>query len=85
MKDYLLLVSINVFDYIEDLPRLQKLEVKKAVVAIGRAPLQYSDFTEYDVTGRLIHISVTGDHSLNYWIDDADCHIKILEIHSADY
>ena len=35
-------------------------------------------------TGRLVQIHVADDFALVYWIDDADRHIKVLDLHAAD-
>ena len=43
-----------------------------------------SDAEDYDDTGRRLEIAISGDFALTYWIDDADWHVKILDIHSAD-
>ncbi len=37
-----------------------------------------------DCLGRLVQIMIVGNYAITYWIDDADQHIKILDIHSAD-
>ncbi|MDA7882296.1 hypothetical protein N9A94_08315 [Akkermansiaceae bacterium] len=47
-------------------------------------PLGVSDASDYDSTGRLVQIMIVGDFALTFWIDDADQHVKILDIHSAD-
>jgi hypothetical protein len=40
--------------------------------------------TDSDDSGRLLQIAICGDFALMYWIDDADRHGKILDIHAAD-
>jgi len=32
----------------------------------------------------MVEITIIGDYALVYWIDTADQHVKILDIHSAD-
>ena len=31
-----------------------------------------------------LHVAIVGDFALMYWIDYADRHVKILDIHAAD-
>ncbi len=31
-----------------------------------------------------MQIAVTGDYALMYWVDEADQHVKVLDIHAAD-
>lgn len=84
MKDYMLLMAMDVLEFIERLPRKIRLELRVAILKIGENPLRTSDATEYDPSGRLIQILIVGDFALKYWIDDADIHVKILDIYSAD-
>lgn len=44
----------------------------------------HSDALDRDSTGRRLQIVVIGDYALMYWVDEADGHIKILDIHAAD-
>jgi len=43
-----------------------------------------SEATEYDRDGRMMHLAICGAFALVYWIDDADRHVKVMEIHAAD-
>jgi hypothetical protein len=43
-----------------------------------------ADAADNDDTGRRLHIAIIGDFALVYWIDDADQHVKILDLHAAD-
>ncbi|MCP5534764.1 MAG: hypothetical protein H7A51_00845 [Akkermansiaceae bacterium] len=82
--DYVLLIAIEVVQFTEALPTHERHNIRAALVAIGNDPLGQSDAEEYDVSGRLLHHTIVGDYALSYWIDDADMHIKILEINPAD-
>jgi hypothetical protein len=53
-------------------------------VAIRENPGQFSDYTEPDITGRLLDIHIFGKYALKFWADHADRHIKILDLHYAD-
>lgn len=44
----------------------------------------FSDAAEYDRDGRLMHLAIQGEYALVYGIDDADRHVKVMEIHVAD-
>jgi len=79
-----LLIAVDVLEFIERLPRKILLGLRSGIAEIGSDPLGVSDATEYDSTGRMVQISVIGDYPLTYWIADADRHVKILDIHSAD-
>ena len=81
---YTLLISLGVLEFVERLPRRLRLDIRNGIKDIEDDPLGVSDAVDYDSTGRLVHIYVVGEYALTYWADDADKHIKILDIHSAD-
>ena len=82
--DYRLLISIEVLEFVERLPSRVGQRIRAAIKAIGANPLGYSDAVEYDEIGRRLEIAIIGDYALMYWVDDADRHVKILDIHAAD-
>ncbi len=82
--DYTLFIAVDVLEFIERLPRKTRLGLRAAIIEIGENPIELSDATEYDSIGRMVQITVVGDYALIYWIDDADQHVKVLDIHSAD-
>jgi len=81
---YRLLISMEVVEFVERLPVRFRKAIRSAFSAIGDDPLGCSDATDYDEVGRLLHVSIAGDFARMYWIDDADRHVKILDVHSAD-
>jgi len=81
---YRLLVSIEVIEFIERLPAKTREALRRAMHAIGRDPLGRSDALDRDATGRRMQIAVVGDYALMYWVDEADQHVKVLDIHAAD-
>ena len=81
---YRLLVSIKVIEFIERLPGKTRAALRRAIHTIGRDPLGRSDALDYDAIGRRMQIAVVGDYALMYWVDEADQHIKILDIHASD-
>lgn len=82
--DYKLLISIDVVEFVERLPARFRKAIRSTFDAIGNDPLGCSDATDYDQTGRLLHVTIVGDFALMYWIDDADRRVKILDIHASD-
>jgi len=82
--DYQLFIAVDVLEFIERLPRKTRLGIRAVVAEIGENPIDLSDAVEYDSIGRMVQITVIGDYALTYWIDEADQHVKVLDIHSAD-
>jgi len=81
---YRLLISIEVVEFIERLPLRTRRALRNVIAATGRVPLEMSDAEDYDETGRLLQIAIVGDYALTYWVDDADRHVKIPDVHAAD-
>ncbi len=82
--DYRLLISIEVVEFVERLPSNYRRSLRSVIEAIGNDPQARSDAEDYDDTGRRLEIAIIGDFALTYWIDHADRHVKILDIHAAD-
>ena len=82
--DYRLLIAIEVIEFVERLPGRTRWAMRNAIKTIGRNPLGRSDAVDSDEIGRQIQIAVVGNYALMYWIDDADRHEKILDIHATD-
>jgi len=81
---YRLLISIEVVEFLERLPSKTRKALRNAISAIGGDPLAMADASDFDDTGRQLQITIIGDFALTYWIDDADRHVKILDVHAAD-
>jgi mRNA-degrading endonuclease RelE of RelBE toxin-antitoxin system len=81
---YRLLISIQVVEFVERLPAKIRRQLRHSMIAIGEDPLGEADAEDFDEIGRILQISIIGDYALTYWVDDADCHIKILDVHAAD-
>ena len=79
-----MLISIEVVEFLERLPARNRRALRDIIEAIGKEPVGRSDAADYDDTGRRLEVTITGDFAITYWIDDADRHVKILDIHSAD-
>lgn len=79
-----LLIDYEVIEFMEALPRKDRLVLRNRLVAIQDFPSRYSDYTEYDLTGRRVDIHICGKFAIKFWADHADRHIKILDLHFAD-
>jgi hypothetical protein len=79
-----LLLTVEVLDFVERLPRAEQQRLWKRFREIGEHPRRYSEFTSKDATGRLLDANLCGDFSITYWDDAADQHVKILDISPAD-
>jgi hypothetical protein len=84
MNPFVLLVAYDVFEFIGRLPRAEQQAVRRRLVQIRDYPYQHSDYAETDDIGRRLEINICGRLALKYWIDTADHHVKILDIHPAD-
>jgi hypothetical protein len=82
--NYGLLIDYDVIEFLEALPRRERLLLRNRFVAIRTQPREHSDYSEPDDTGRPIDIHICGRFAIKYWEDHADRHIKILEVHPAD-
>jgi hypothetical protein len=51
---------------------------------IAAFPSNFADFPEYDSTGRRLGVHVFGKFAIKFWGDQADRHVKILDLHLAD-
>lgn len=79
-----LLIDYEVIEFLERLPRRDQLSLRNRLVAIQDFASHYSDFKEKDSTGRPVDIHIFGKYAIKFWIDHADQHIKILDLHFAD-
>jgi mRNA-degrading endonuclease RelE of RelBE toxin-antitoxin system len=82
--EYRLLISMEVVEFLERLPSRIRKALRNVIAAIGEDPMGRSDAADYDDTGRRLEIAIAGDFAFTYWIDDADRHGKILDVHAAD-
>jgi hypothetical protein len=79
-----LLIDYEVIEFLETLPRADRLMLRNQLVAIQNFPSRHSDYHEYDSEGRRIEIHVCGKFAIKFWADHADKHLKILDVHLAD-
>jgi len=81
---YRLLISIEVIEFMERLPSRTRKVLRNGIAVIGRDPMGRSDAEDHDEIGRLLQIAIVGDYAFTYWVDFADRHVKILDVHAAD-
>jgi hypothetical protein len=84
MSDARLLIDIEVFQFLRTLRQREQIALLKRFRDIAAFPSRYSDFVEYDSSGRRVDVHVLGKFAIKFWDDFADRHIKILEVHLAD-
>lgn len=84
MSDARLLIDIEVFEFLRTLRQSEQIALLKRFREIAAFPSRYSDFVEYDSSGRRVDVHVLGKFAIKFWDDFADRHVKILEVHLAD-
>jgi hypothetical protein len=75
-----LLIDMDVLDILSTFPSSKRRRLYAHFRKIQGFPGNYSEFVEPDDEGRLLDISTFEDILIRYWIDDADQHVKILQI-----
>ena len=75
-----LLIDMDVLDILSKYPASRRRGLLAHFRKIQSFPKNYSEFVEPDDEGRQLDISTFEDISIRYWIDDADRHVKILQI-----
>jgi hypothetical protein len=81
---YRLLIDLEVTEFIQQLPKRVRDGLFAHFYRIRDFPSRYSDYQEKDAVGRQVQISIHAGFALHYWIDEIDCHVKVLAIRTAD-
>jgi hypothetical protein len=81
---YRLLVDLEVTEFTQRLPKRVRDELFAHLRRIRDFPSRYSDYQENDEVGRPVQIAIYAGFALHYWIDETDCHVKVLAIRTAD-
>ena len=79
-----LLIAIEVLDFLRTLRRREQQDLLRRFREIAAFPSNFSDFAEYDSSGRRVGVHVFGKFAIKFWDDFADRHVKILDLHLAD-
>ena len=66
------------------LPKQTRIRLLAHLSKLRQFPEGHSDYNERDGIGRRLEISVFAGYALHYWIDSADCHVKVLGLKPAD-
>jgi hypothetical protein len=75
-----LLIDMDVLDILSKFPSSKRRRLYAHFRKIQSFPANYSEFIEPDDEGRPLDISTFENISIHYWIDDADRHVKILQL-----
>jgi len=81
---YRLLVDMEVVDLLSALPATKRRRLCAHFRRIQTYPANCSESVEPDDEGRPLNVCLFGGFQIRYWIDDADRHIKILQIVQND-
>jgi len=84
MSSFTLLIAYDVIEFLESLPRRDQLALRRRFIQISNFPDRHSDYSEPDDIGRLLDMNICGKFAIKFWIDNADKHLKILDVHYAD-
>ena len=82
--NYRLLLDVEVVDFMETLPRLEQLLLRRRFAQIQSSPGHFADYQESAPDGRSLAVHIHGGFAISYWDDFADRHVKIFSIRRAD-
>ena len=82
--EFRLLMDLEVYDFLQTLPKRQRERLLGHFQKIKNFPGHYSDFIHQDEVGRRLDVSLVDGLAIFYWTDAADRHVKILSITAAD-
>lgn len=81
---YRLLIDLTALELLMCLPAARRRRFIGHFHRLQDFPSVHSDFRDADAQGRLVQVSVFDGFAIYYWVDEADRHVKILEIIAAD-
>ena len=84
MRPFDLLIALDVVEFVERLPKTERVRLRNRFLEIREAPDARSDYAETDAVGRTVDINICGHFAIKYWTDHADRHVKVLDVHAAD-
>jgi hypothetical protein len=79
-----LFIAVDVLDFLRTLRAREQRDLLQRFRDIAAFPSRFSDFVEYDSSGRRVDVHVFGKFAVKYWDDFADRHVRILDLHFAD-
>jgi hypothetical protein len=84
VRPFKLLIDFSVLEYVLSLQRREQLAIRQRILRIRDYPANHADYEEIDDEGRTLLVHVFGHRAIRYRVDDADRHVKILEILPSD-
>ena len=84
MKPFRLLIDYEVLEFIARLSRKEQPLIRREMLRVRDFPYNHADYPEKDELGRQYHVNIFEKYALKYWIDEADGHLKIMEIRPSD-
>lgn len=79
-----LLIDLVALELLMCQPPARKRKFVEHLHRLRLYPAASSDYRDTDAHGRLVHVPILDGFAIYYWIDEADRHVKILEIATAD-
>lgn len=80
---YRLLISLEVIEFLERLPKPIRQRLRSRFVAMLNEPAMFSDYVHHEPDGRRLDVHVFGPYAIYYWDDFADRDLKIIRIEKA--
>ena len=84
MNDSRLFIAVDVLDFLRTRRAREQRDLLQRFRDIAAFPSRFSDFVEYDSSGRRVDVHVFGKFAVKSWDDFADRQVKILDLHFAD-
>ncbi|HTV40263.1 MAG TPA: hypothetical protein VMF08_06795 [Candidatus Sulfotelmatobacter sp.] len=84
MNNSRLLIAVDVLDLLRTLRQREQRSLLQRFRDIAASPSRFSDYVEYDSSGRRVDVHVFGRFAIKFWDNFADRHVKILDLHAAD-
>jgi mRNA-degrading endonuclease RelE of RelBE toxin-antitoxin system len=84
VKPFRLLIDYEVLEFIARLSPKEQHLIRRQMLRVRDFPYNHADYPEKDEFGRQYHVHIFGKYALKYWIDEADRHLKIMEIRPSD-
>ncbi len=81
---YRLLIDLAALELLLRLPAARRRRFIEHFHRLRDFPTVHSDFRDTDAQGRQVQVSIFDGFAIYYWIDEADRHVKILEVITAD-
>ena len=81
---YRLLIDLEVVSFLQTLSVTRRRSRPNHFRRIEQFPLSCSDYSDEDAQGRRVEVAILDGLAIYHWIDEADRHVKILQLIVAD-